>query len=95
MTLSTQATGDVPQCAVCGQYMYATPHYCPRAQSAGCLTGGFTAYTDDSVRAALTRIAADHEKTLTGHRRRMSRDEMVLLAREVCLAMGWEWSRRG
>jgi hypothetical protein len=48
----------------------------------------------DPVRDALVRIAADHETAAGGHRRRMSRDEIVTLARQVCLAMGWEFGAR-
>jgi uncharacterized OB-fold protein len=96
MTLNTQAVGDVPQCPSCGQYLYSGPHYCPQAQSAAVMhvqSGALDWSQAGEVRAALVRIAADHETTAGGHRRRLSRAEQTTLAREVCLSMGWEWSR--
>lgn len=44
------------------------------------------------IRRALQRIAADHEVTPTGHRKKLSRHEAVNIAREVCQALGWDYS---
>lgn len=44
------------------------------------------------VRRALQRIAADHEVTPTGHRKKLTRHEAVNIAREVCQALGWDYS---
>ena len=44
------------------------------------------------VRRALQRIAADHEVTPTGHRKKLSRHEAVNIAREACQALGWNYS---
>ena len=44
------------------------------------------------VRRALQRIAADHEVTASGHRKKLTRHQAVNLAREVCQALGWDYS---
>ena len=38
--------------------------------------------------AALTRIAADHERTASGHRKRLQRHEAITIAREACERLG-------
>jgi hypothetical protein len=43
------------------------------------------------VRRALQRIAADHEVTPTGHRKKLTRHEAINIAREVCRALGWDY----
>lgn len=43
------------------------------------------------AKKALVRIAADHETTPTGHRKKISRDRMILVAREACHQLGWEY----
>ena len=45
------------------------------------------------VRRALQRIAADHEVTPSGHRKKLTRHQAVNLAREVCEVLGWDYSR--
>ena len=44
------------------------------------------------IRRALQRIVADHEVTPRGHRKKLSRHEAVNIAREVCRALGWDYS---
>jgi hypothetical protein len=44
------------------------------------------------IRRALQRIAADHEVTASGHRKKLTRHQAVNLAREVCQALGWDYS---
>lgn len=44
------------------------------------------------VRRALQRIAADHEVTASGHRKKLTRHDAINLAREVCQALGWDYS---
>ena len=44
------------------------------------------------IRRALQRIAADHEVTPSGHRKKLTRHEAVNIAREVCHALGWDYS---
>ena len=44
------------------------------------------------LRRAVQRIAADHEVTLTGHRKKLSRHQAINVAREVCEALGWSYS---
>ena len=44
------------------------------------------------VRRALQRIAADHEVTPMGHRKKLSRHEAINIAREACRALGWDFS---
>jgi hypothetical protein len=46
------------------------------------------------VRRALQRIAADHELTASGHRKKLTRHQAVNLAREVCQALGWDYSHQ-
>lgn len=41
------------------------------------------------LRRTLRRIAADHEMTDTGHRKKLPRHTAINVAREVCEAMGW------
>ena len=43
-------------------------------------------------RRALERIAANHEVTPGGHRKRIARSEAVSIARAVCEKMGWTYS---
>jgi hypothetical protein len=45
------------------------------------------------VRRALQRIAADHELTASGHRKKLTRHQAVNLAREICQMLGWDYSR--
>jgi hypothetical protein len=40
----------------------------------------------------MQRIAADHEVTPTGHRKKLTRHEAINIAREVCRALGWDYS---
>ena len=42
---------------------------------------------------ALQRIAADHELTGTGHRKRISRHDAVNIAREACEQLGLDYSK--
>ena len=44
------------------------------------------------VRRVLQRIAADHEVTPSGHRKKLTRHQAVNLAREVCQVLGWDYS---
>ena len=44
------------------------------------------------VKRALQRIAADHELTASGHRKKLPRYEAINIAREVCEAVGWNYS---
>lgn len=44
------------------------------------------------ARRALQRIAADHEMTPSGHRKKLARNDAINLAREVCQALGWDYS---
>jgi len=44
------------------------------------------------LRRAVQRIAADHVLTPTGHRKRLARHEAINMAREVCEALGWDYS---
>lgn len=44
------------------------------------------------VKRALQRIAADHETTAGGHRKKLSRQDAINIAREVCDAVGWNFS---
>jgi hypothetical protein len=46
------------------------------------------------VRRALQRIAADHEVTPSGHRKKLTRHDAINLAREVCQALGWDYSHQ-
>jgi|RhiMethySRZTD1v2_1073278.scaffolds.fasta_scaffold1078807_2 hypothetical protein len=46
------------------------------------------------VKRALQRIAADHEVTASGYRKKLPRHEAINIAREVCEAVGWNYSRR-
>ena len=41
------------------------------------------------LRRTLRRIAADHEITDTGHRKKMPRHTAINVAREVCEVLGW------
>jgi hypothetical protein len=40
---------------------------------------------------ALRRIAADHEKTCSGKRKRLPRHQAINIAREACEALGWPY----
>jgi len=44
------------------------------------------------VKCALQRIAADHETTAGGNRKKLSRQEAITIAREVCEVVGWNYS---
>ena len=44
------------------------------------------------VRLALQRIAADHELTPSGQRKKLTRHEVINIAREACHALGWDFS---
>ena len=41
------------------------------------------------VKRGLQRIAADYETTTGGHRKKLSRQDAINIAREVCKAVGW------
>ena len=43
------------------------------------------------LKRAIQRIAANHEVTAGGHRKRLSRNDAVTMAREVCEKMGWRY----
>lgn len=43
------------------------------------------------LKHVIKRIAANHDVTSGGHRRRLARHEAVTLAREVCEKMGWRY----
>jgi hypothetical protein len=43
---------------------------------------------------ALQFIAADFDKTKTGHRKRLSRERAILLAREACHELGIPFSAK-
>jgi transcriptional regulator with XRE-family HTH domain len=45
------------------------------------------------LRHAVQRIAADHEVTTAGHRKKLSRHQAINMAREVCEALGWSYGR--
>lgn len=47
----------------------------------------------DVVKRALQHIAADHEETSTGHRKRLPRDKAIRIAREACEALGWAYGK--
>ena len=47
------------------------------------------------LRRAVLRIAADHEVTRSGRRKKLPRHEAINAAREVCLALGWTFSKAG
>ena len=44
------------------------------------------------LKNTVQRIAADHEVTATGHRKKLSRVSAINMAREVCEALGWTYS---
>jgi transcriptional regulator with XRE-family HTH domain len=44
------------------------------------------------LKNTMQRIAADHEVTATGHRKKLSRVAAINMAREVCEALGWTYS---
>ena len=44
------------------------------------------------VRRALQRIAANHELTPSGYRKKLTRHEAINVAREACHALGWDYS---
>ena len=44
------------------------------------------------VKRAMQRIAADHELTASGYRKKLPRHEAINIAREVCQALGWSYS---
>ena len=45
------------------------------------------------LRRAVQRIAADHELTRGGRRKKLPRHEAINTAREVCVALGWNFSK--
>jgi len=45
------------------------------------------------ARRALVRIASDHELTKNGLRRNLTRIAAINIAREACLALGWDFGR--
>jgi transcriptional regulator with XRE-family HTH domain len=45
------------------------------------------------LRNAMQRIAADNEMTPTGHRRKLPRHVAINVARQVCEALGWDYSK--
>jgi len=47
------------------------------------------------AKAALRRIAADHEISAGGHRKKIARLTMINLAREACERLGWDYSSKG
>ena len=47
------------------------------------------------VRRALQRIAANHELTPSGHRKKLTRHEAINVAREACHALGWDYGNYG
>jgi hypothetical protein len=47
----------------------------------------------DIARRALVRIASDHELTKSGLRRNLTRIAAINIAREACIALGWDFSR--
>ena len=44
------------------------------------------------LKNTVQRIAADHEVTMTGHRKKLSLVSAINMAREVCEALGWTYS---
>lgn len=44
------------------------------------------------LKTTVQRIAADHEVTATGHRKKLSRVSAINMAREVCETLGWSYS---
>jgi transcriptional regulator with XRE-family HTH domain len=44
------------------------------------------------LKNTVQRIAADHEVTATGHRKKLSRVAAINMAREVCETLGWSYS---
>ena len=45
----------------------------------------------DIARRALVRIASDHEVTKSGFRRNLTRTAAINIAREACVALGWQF----
>ena len=45
------------------------------------------------AKQALTRIAADHEITTGGQRKRLSRYVAINIAREACEKLGWQYGK--
>jgi len=43
------------------------------------------------ARRALVRIASDHELTKSGLRRNLTRTAAINIAREACIALGWQF----
>jgi transcriptional regulator with XRE-family HTH domain len=46
------------------------------------------------LKRAMQRIAADYELTQAGHRKKLARHEAVNVARQVCEALGWDYSKK-
>ena len=44
------------------------------------------------LKNTVQRIAADHEVTATGHRKKLSRVSAINMARELCETLGWSYS---
>jgi len=73
-------------------------HFCPIAKPEAALSD-ITNEADASsevrwalVRRALQRIAANHELTSSGHRKKLTRHKAINVARETCHALGWDYS---
>ena len=47
------------------------------------------------LRDAVLRIAADHELTQSGRRKKLPRHEAINTAREACQALGWNYTKAG
>jgi len=45
------------------------------------------------AKRALQKIAADHELTAGGSRKRLPRDKAIRIAREACEVLGWDYSK--